>query len=402
MSDGQPLGKRLLKWGVRLLGIALLVFVVGQVGFADSLTLADGTELSGRIEGEIPASVADWAAGASVAFESDDGTLREFTLEQLATDEVEGGAVPKVSEGLFRLARRSDPVWMVPAFLLFGFTMHFGVVRWWLLLRAAEIRISFWECHRLTFLGLFFNNVAPGATGGDLVKAVYIARRAPTKRMAAVVSVFVDRIIGLLALVAIGGIAILPNLDNPRFREPAAFIYLVLGGAAIASAVFFSRRIRRWLRIEEIAAKLPGGALLQRVDEAVFVYRYRKRTLVHAVLLSFGNQLAIQILTIMFAVGLGVTTESGEAVSFLDYLAVLPVAYTLSAIPSLPGGWGVREAAFAICLYFIGVGRNPAVALAVCAGLNATLWSLLGGVYFLMDRSAGNVDARDVETPAAG
>ena len=45
-------------------------------------------------------------------------------------------------------------------------------------LRAIGVRLSFWNAHRLTFIGFFFNNVVPGATGGDVVKAVYVARTA--------------------------------------------------------------------------------------------------------------------------------------------------------------------------------------------------------------------------------
>ena len=46
----------------------------------------------------------------------------------------------------------------------------------------------------------------PGSTGGDVVKAWYAARQAPSRRTAAVMSVIVDRIVGLLALIMLGGV----------------------------------------------------------------------------------------------------------------------------------------------------------------------------------------------------
>ena len=37
-------------------------------------------------------------------------------------------------------------------------------------LRDQGIRISFWAAHRLTYIGFFFNNVIPGATGGGAAR----------------------------------------------------------------------------------------------------------------------------------------------------------------------------------------------------------------------------------------
>src|SRR5262249_5926249 len=46
------------------------------------------------------------------------------------------------------------------------------VTRWWRLLELAGCPTRWSNALRLTFLGLFFNNVIPGATGGDVVKGV--------------------------------------------------------------------------------------------------------------------------------------------------------------------------------------------------------------------------------------
>ena len=60
-----------------------------------------------------------------------------------------------------------------------------------------------------TAIGLFFNIVVPGLTGGDLVKAVLAARDHPERKAAAMISVLVDRLIGVLVLVLLGAVAIL-------------------------------------------------------------------------------------------------------------------------------------------------------------------------------------------------
>jgi uncharacterized protein (TIRG00374 family) len=152
--------------------------------------------------------------------------------------------------------------------------------------------------------------------------------------------------------------------------------------------LFFSRRVRRFIRFEQWSARLPAAALIKKADEAVFLWRNHKKDVVVALLLSFANQLSIQGLMLLFASALHVTTASGEPLAWWSYMIVLPVAFIFSAVPMLPGGWGVREMAFAYCFHFVGVERNPAIALSVVNGMTQLAWSLLGGVYFLADRGA--------------
>ena len=83
-------------------------------------------------------------------------------------------------------------------------------------------------------------------------------------------------------------------------------------------------------------------------------------------------------------------------------MVVLPVAFIVSALPMLPGGWGVREAAFAECFGYVGVARNPAIALSVLSGMTQLFWSLLGGVYFMIDRGAGVAPVSSAEKAEQG
>jgi uncharacterized protein (TIRG00374 family) len=384
----QSAGRRYSTWLLRVLGLALLAFVLWKVQWRDSIVLVeprpDGTKLAGEIVGDLPQT---WDEAARVAFRGDDGVERSYAAADLHVDS--GTGSPDVDEGLVRLVRRSDKGLLLLGLLIYGLITQIGVTRWWLLLRAQDIRIPYRLAHRLTFLGFFFNNVVPGPTGGDVVKAVYAVKRTEgPRRTQAVVTVVIDRVVGLLALALIGAAALVLELDDPQYRELAAFIGLLLGAFVVASVLFFSRRIRRFLRVENLSAKLPGGGLIRKADEAVFLWRDHKRDVVVALLLSFANQLAIQGLMILFGAALHVTTRTGDPVDWLTYARVLPVAFIVSALPVLPGGWGVREAAFAYCFGLVGVGRNAAVALSVLNGVTQLFWGLLGGVYFLQGRAS--------------
>jgi uncharacterized protein (TIRG00374 family) len=393
-AESPPSGKRWKSWIPRVLGLALLAYVVVfQVHWRDSVVVSapppNGTRLVGEIVGEIPQQ---WTAESAVVFRGVDGVERTLHASDLLVDK--GTSAPDVDEGLVRIVRRSDKGLLVLGFLIYGLITQFGVLRWWLLLRAQDIRIPYRLAHRLTFIGFFFNNVVPGPTGGDVVKAVYAVKTADAhKRAQAIVTVVIDRVVGLLSLALIAASVLVFKLDDEKYGALAAFIGLVLAGFVVASVLFFSRRVRKAIRFESWSAKLPGGAMIRKADEAVFLWRNHKKDVLVALLLSFGNQLSIQGMMILFATALHVTTLTGDPVSWTTYMSVLPVGFIVSALPVLPGGWGIREAAFAYCFGLVGVGRNPAIALSVLNGMTQLFWGLLGGVYFVQGR-------RDAPPPA--
>ncbi|MDA0842098.1 MAG: lysylphosphatidylglycerol synthase transmembrane domain-containing protein, partial [Planctomycetota bacterium] len=95
-------------------------------------------------------------------------------------------------------AFQDGPGWIAMAAVCLLVGICVTALRWYLLLKAQGIRISYWNSLRLTFVGIFFNTFMPGGTGGDLVKAYYVWDSG-SKRAAAVTTVFLDRVIGLYA-----------------------------------------------------------------------------------------------------------------------------------------------------------------------------------------------------------
>ena len=67
-------------------------------------------------------------------------------------------------------------------------------------------------------------------------------------------------------------------------------------------------------------------------------------------------------------------------------LAVVPVVSLLSAIPLLPGGWGVGEMAFAFFFAPLGVAPSEAVGWSVVYRLSILATGLPGGVLWLLAR----------------
>ena len=79
--------------------------------------------------------------------------------------------------------------------------------RWQLLLRAKGIAVPIGWLTRTYFVALFLGQFLPAAMGGDAVRAVELARR--TRRAPeAVASVLIDRLVGVVSLVALAVLAV--------------------------------------------------------------------------------------------------------------------------------------------------------------------------------------------------
>jgi uncharacterized protein (TIRG00374 family) len=361
-------GRRALRIALRLLGLALVAFVlVTQVEWSDSLVRADGTRLEGTVR----------ATDGGFVVRTDSGE-HIVTREDVRRRGYAGREVPDISYGLPSLARRASGAISTVALVL-GLLVAMIVLtawRWLTLLRAAGLRLPLSSAIRLNFIGGFFNIAVPGATGGDVVKAYYAAKAtgAPTR---AVLSVFVDRAVGLfgLAIFAAGALFLGPAREG---YGPARVIVLsLLAGGVLVGVLFLSRRVRDTLGLGALLRRLPFQGVLREADAALRLYRSHLPTIGVAVLTSLVNHAVIAVSVWLLAGALAIPVDLGAV------MALEPVAALLSAVPLLPGGWGVGELAFAYFFGQVGVPATEAVALSVVYRLATLVSSLPGGVLWI-------------------
>lgn len=284
-----------------------------------------------------------------------------------------------------------------------------SIVRWFLLMRSVGLDTTFWQAYRLGFIGVFFNNVVPGLTGGDLVKAFYVARDHKEQRTHAVLTVIVDRAVGIVALALIGAVVIVFDLE--RFGQLALGLYGFLALVVLGATLVLSRRAKQ--RLRELvgpsratdAASPPSGRArvrqaLRRVDEAVTIYRARPGMLVVALAMSIVVHMLIivSVWTFAKAIAVGglesVPAGSSDALalaglrdlSLAVHCSLIPIAQIVAALPIAPAGWGVGEVAFVYCFGLVGVGQALATTLSLVFRITQTLISLFGGVFLLADK----------------
>jgi uncharacterized membrane protein YbhN (UPF0104 family) len=122
------------------------------------------------------------------------------------------------------------------AFALLAMGSLASYARYGIVARAVDVPLPLFGALRLGMIGGFFNTILLGGVGGDAVKLIYVMREAGT-RAGALASVVVDRVIGLLGLLALGGGVLLLQLD--RLTADPALINLSLVTFAVLSAALW-------------------------------------------------------------------------------------------------------------------------------------------------------------------
>jgi uncharacterized protein (TIRG00374 family) len=146
---------------------------------------------------------------------------------------------------------------------LMGVTILLGVFRWRMALRVQGIELSLGRAMEISFVAHFFNSFLLGSTGGDLMKAYYAARETHHRKTEAVVTVFVDRLLGLWAMLLFAGAMMLANMellfDHRRLRMIS---YLILAMLAVGSVLWrwlSAVEFRGWSGARDWLRRLPKG-----------------------------------------------------------------------------------------------------------------------------------------------
>jgi uncharacterized protein (TIRG00374 family) len=265
--------------------------------------------------------------------------------------------------------------------------------RWWLLLRSQHIFMSLWAVVRLYFLGWFYNNFMPGSLGGDLLRAWYVTRHTD-KKFEAVLSVFVDRVIGLSSTLVIAVFFYLLFLRGKSLEIPTggtggfvSFIArsksILFWAAVIIIGVLFVLLLHSKTRSILLKACLyirqAGLRLIIKFRDAIVIYCKKPLTM----LAAFALTVFLQMFTItgFWLLGRNLGIETGV----VYYYVFFTLTWVLGAIPISIGGVVLVEVLLVtLFVKFAGVAEESASALALCQRAVWMLASLPGAVIHLI------------------
>jgi glycosyltransferase 2 family protein len=266
--------------------------------------------------------------------------------------------------------------------LLFGLALWLGVVRWRLVLAAQGLDLSLARAIRISLVAQFFNSFLLGSTGGDLIKAYYAARETHHKKTEAVTTVFLDRLVGLWAMLLFAGVMMLPNWQmlkrHGELAAPALVILAMLGVLSVVlSVAFWGGVSKRFPRARHYLLQLPKGELLERSLDSCRQFGKEKTFLAKAVALSLISNIVLVLQISVLGGGLDL------GIPFTALLMIVPIISCISALPITPNGLGVREGLFVVMLGVILVPKPAALSVSLLASAEGLFWSLVGGIVYM-------------------
>lgn len=289
---------------------------------------------------------------------------------------VETGLGPMTAQ-----AMRNNPWLLIAAIAVFPVTFLITSYRWHLLLELLDIRMGLGRTFVINMVGCFYNTFLPGSTGGDLLKAYYAAKQT-THRTRAVMSVIIDRILGLLALVILGGAMATAQYFRSGVHDDVTRKcgQVALGSGAIIVATIIGLIVfylRKPLGLDWVVKRLPMQEKIVKAIDTMEIYRRHPVSILWAVVMTLPVHATV-VLSAMFAgMAFGLPMHWGY------YWVCIPVIVLSGAIPISPQGAGVME--FFAILLTRSQGVTVAQAFALCMSIRCVqiVWNLTGGIFVL-------------------
>jgi uncharacterized protein (TIRG00374 family) len=302
-----------------------------------------------------------------------------------------------VSSGGLNLCSMSKAMshtwWFFLITLLTGLLVVITSFRWYLLLLAQEVKITFWKTLSLNFIGMFFNICIPGTTGGDLVKCYYVASIYPDKKTSTITTILVDRVMGLIGLLLVGGLLVLayPAISlggNSLIRAFSYSILIFCIGTVASLIILLNIPVSFMATYLEKSSHLPLRNLFLNFYQTMQVYRDNQSVIYLSFLLSILNHTVIIITSIM------VGRIIGAGLSWRFYGVITPMGLIASALPIAPAGLGIGEAAFEYL--YKQVGSSMGGEIIALLHLIMIFWGLVGFPFYLLTK---RIPAPSAEQP---
>ncbi len=196
--------------------------------------------------------------------------------------------------------------------------------RWWFILRRTQVAVSYWNIFLLNMTGLLTSYVLPSAVSADLGRFYYMrSLKIPMEKVS--LSIFMDRIFGLLSLLMMLVVGLLLNPQiwtqlHLLIRSDRVYFLMAVPPLVVAAAWLSLRLKNRWQKLSVLS--LFSDWKLWSV----------------AILLGFLSQ-GFYVICICWISFLEHLTQ----VSFANTFVVFPLSALSMVIPTTPGALGVGQ-----------------------------------------------------------
>lgn len=282
---------------------------------------------------------------------------------------------------------------LILAATVYSFSLLITFYRWFFLLKLQKIALSFSESLILHMSGFFFNTTTPGAVSGDLVKMATVMKRDPENRIPAIMTIFMDRLIGLFALIILTLILVIPSF-NFVFTEGSRELKLAVAIVASASvcgilficgwlirkkicSISLINKILNW-----IEAKSPKiFEAFKQVFDTIDTYKEHWKKCLFLLAISLISHTFLGLSFYIVGLSLGISADP------ILFILSIQISNALSSVLPLPGGLGIRDAVGKSFLIALNCTEAQAASTPLMYTAIILFWAIIGSFFFLYWRT---------------
>lgn len=286
---------------------------------------------------------------------------------------------------LFNSLASINYFWVLPSLVLVMISFYFRAIRWQIILMSTK-KITIWRAFHPMMIGFMINCVLPGRLG-EVARPVILQKKENVPFTTGLATVAAERIFDiclllLLFIVTVSATQISPdvNVAFGKYHLNRATLDIIFGGmlklgvVLIAGIILISiGKIREFFyRIimflpnlfffvgqktkKAIQQKFCGPliGILENIAQGFAMIRYPKKIILCSILsLLIWGLLASSYYLFSFG-------SPGINLTFFELSVVMVIICFFIALPSVPGWWGLWEAAGGFALSLFGVSAKDA------------------------------------------
>lgn len=279
---------------------------------------------------------------------------------------------------LFATLKSWNAVYFLCAVLLGVVTNVIFAYRWRITLTVSGVKVSLLTLVKFYFVGTFFNLFLPTALGVDVVRGYDLAMHSG-KKMEAVTSVLVEKIVSFFALAFIALLALMLSSRTIKDATVTTVILIAcLGYFTLAAIVFNAKVMNRLVAMLKFIKPWDISKRLDRMVDSLHAFTAHKAILWQC----FALSIICQTLTILagYSLALAINLKLPPIYFFM----VLPMIWIIMMVPLSINGLGVREGAFVFFFTRLGVSDSAALLLSFLTLSRRIALGLIGGIIYLL------------------
>lgn len=268
------------------------------------------------------------------------------------------------------------PGWFLVAVGLIVAALVTGALRWWLLLRAADIDLTVPQVGRVYAISTFASTFLPTSVGGDVARALLVTRKGRVLVRTAL-TIVLDRIAAFagLIVVALGSWAIDPGAI-PATQERTL---LLLSAACVVAGVAILAFLIRTPAFVRRRVPARWRSEVRGLRAIVLRCARQPRIGIPVLLASVAFQALVVLQTCALARSISVPLTFPEAAVTVTLVTLITL------IPLSIAGFGIREGSYVVLLGAVGIDATDATLLSLETVAVLFIAALPGAVLLIRD-----------------